>query len=148
MHQQLDNQRSVAPFRLDEPHFNADLFKALGGLAQLQAPLLERTFSVQLFGDSKRFEDLRPAVLAVLRRHSPFAAEYSGDDDSLLRAQQVQRVPEYVLLKGPLTLEVVGTQLALGPYVDGLSLPATMLRTAQVIDCSARAVITVENTTS
>ncbi len=148
LRQQLDSHHSVAPFRLAEPQFNADLLKILDGLVQLHAPLLERTFSVQLFGNSKRFEDLRPAVLAVLRRHSPYAAEYSGDDDSLLRAHHVQRVPEYVLLKGPLTLELAGIKLALGAYSDGLSLPATTLRTARGIDCPARAVITIENTTS
>jgi hypothetical protein len=145
---QLDSHHTVAPFRLAEPQFNADLLKILRGLAQLQAPLLERTFSVQLFGNSKRFEDLRPAVLAVLRRHSPYAAEYNGDDNSLLRAHHVQRVPEYVLLKGPLTLELADTKLTLGAYSDGLSLPATTLRASKVIDCPARAVITVENTTS
>jgi len=148
LRQQLDTHHSIAPFQLDDPRFNTDLLDALNALAQLQTPLLERTFSVQLFGDSKRFEDLRPAVLTVLRRHSPHAAEYSDDGDSLLRVHQLQRVPEYVLLKGPLTLEVAGTKLALGPYTDGLSLPATTLRTARVIDCPARAVITVENTTS
>ena len=57
-------------------------------------------------------------------------------------------MPQYVLLKGPLTLELVGTKLALGAYSDGLSLPATTLRTTRVIDCPARAVITIENATS
>ena len=103
---------------------------------------------MQLFGDSKRFEDLRPAVLTVLRRHSPYAPDHVGDDDSLLRAHQLQRVPEYVLLCGPLTLKLAEVTLSLTPYLDGLSLPATTLRAATVLDCPARAVITIENATS
>lgn len=148
LRQQLDTHHSIAPFQLDEPAFNIDLFDALNALAQLQTPLLERTFSVQLFGDSKRFEDLRPAVLTVLRRHSPYAPDHLGDDDSLLRAHLLQRVPEYVLLCGPLTLELAETTLVLTPYPDGLSLPATTLRVATVLACPARAVITIENATS
>lgn len=148
LRQQLDTQHSLAPFQFDEPQFNADLLSALAALARLQSPLLERTFSVQLFGDSKRFEDLRPAVLAVLRRHSPHAADHAGDDDSLLRAHHLQRVPEYVLACGPLRLQAFDTTLALAAYRDGLGLPATTLRAARILDCPARAIITVENATS
>ncbi len=146
--EQLDTHHSITPFQLDDPHFNTDLLKALSALAQLQDPLLERTFSVQLFGDSKRFENLRPAVLAVLRRYSPYAPDHLGDDDSLLRAHQLHRVPEYVLLCGPLTLRSADESLSLALYRDGLSLPATLLRAAAVLDCPARAVITIENATS
>lgn len=145
---QLDTYHSLAPFQLDEAQFNADLLKAFGAMAQLHSPLLERTFSVQLFGNSKRFEDLRPAVLTVLRRHSPHAADHLGDDDSLLRAHHLQRVPEYVSLCGPLTLTLSSATLELTAYRDGLSLPATTLRAATSHTCPARAVITIENATS
>ena len=148
LRQQLDTHHSIAPFQLDDPRFNTDLLNALNALAQLQAPLLERTFSVQLFGDSKRFEDLRPAVLTALRRHSPYAADHLGDDDSLLRAHQLQRVPEYVLMCGPLTLKLAEATLLLAIYRDGLSLPATTLRAVTALDCPARVVITIENATS
>jgi hypothetical protein len=148
LRQQLDTYHSIAPFQLDDPRFNTDLLDTFNALAQLQTPLLERTFSVQLFGDSKRFEDLRPAVLTVLRRHSPYAPDHLGDDDSLLRAHLLQRVPEYVLLCGPLALKLTDTTLPLTLYPDGLSLPATTLRAATVLACPARAVITIENATS
>ena len=139
LRQQFDTYHSIAPFQLDDPHFNQDLLDTLNALAPLQSPILERTFSVQLFGDSKHFENLRPAVLALLRRHSPYALDHLGDDDSLLRAHQLQRVPEYVLLCGPVTLKSFDTILPLAAYRDGLSLPATMLRATAVLDCPARA---------
>jgi hypothetical protein len=65
-----------------------------------------------------------------------------------LRAHQLQRVPEYGLMRGPLTLKLAEVTLSLAPYLDGLSLPATTLRAATVFDCPARAVITIENATS
>lgn len=59
--------------RLDDDELNHALLAALDGLARLEAPVLERVFSVRVLNNSKRFEALRGDVLHLLRRFSPQA---------------------------------------------------------------------------
>lgn len=148
--QQLVQQRSPAPLNREDPALNADLLCALAGIAALRTPTLERSLSTRLFGDSKRLEQLRSAVLSVLRRHAADAASYAGDNWALLRAHGLDRVPEYVPLAGPLVL--VGQHGAplhdLSGFCPSVALSAAYLRTAGVAACAASMVITVENATS
>lgn len=145
---QLQAQRSVAPLALDDPPANRDLLQVLAALAQLRAPTLERLFSAQVLGDSKRFGTLRGKVLTILRRHAPVAADFGDDDGSLLRAFGLERVPEYVALGGPLVLTDNAQPFDLTGFVPSLGLSAAMLRHTSVARCAAQAVVTVENATS
>jgi len=149
---QLDAHTSVAPLKLssddDDLRWNRDLLAALGALAQLPAPMLERKFSVRLFGDSKRFEELRGAVVKVLRRHNPESAGYGDDDKALLRAHQLDRAPEYAPVAGPLALRIEDQLIDVSRFAPSVALSAAMLRKAAVAGCPARAVVTVENLTS
>ena len=148
MTQQLDAHRSVAPLDLATPRENHDLIRALAALADLSAPTLERKLSTQLFGDSKRLKDLLRPMLAVLRRHDPSAADYGDDDGALLRAHQLERVPEYVPLAGPLVLQTGQSQLDVTPFAPSVAISAATIRSARVAACSARAILTIENATS
>ncbi|HEY9430488.1 MAG TPA: hypothetical protein VI260_03275 [Blastocatellia bacterium] len=103
--------------------WNRDLLAALAELARLREPALERKFSVRLFGDSKRFEDLRGAVIRALRRHDPESAVF-GDDGALLRAYRLERAPGYVPIAGPLILQSGHQTLDLTPFVAGVAIPA------------------------
>ncbi len=146
---QLARHRSVAPLKFDDARWNRDLLGAIQAIAGATQPTLERTLSVRLFGDSKRLEALRGAIVTVLRRHVPDAASYDNDQWALLRAHHLERVPEYVPLAGPLVLETeTGALLDLEPFVPSLALPATMLHTATVAACAATTLVTVENLTS
>jgi len=149
---QLQAHRSVAPLKLSadpaDEQWNRDLLLALDALARLRSPTLERKFSVQLFSHSKRFEDLRGAVVTILRRHDPESGGYGDDEKALLRAHQLERAPEYAPIAGPLVLRLEERKLDLAPFAYGVALPATMLREAMVADCAASAVVTVENLTS
>ena len=145
---QLAAHRSVAPLSLDDPRTSADLLRALDALAQLNAPILQRTLSVRLFADSKRLEEFKSALVGVLRRFDPDAATYGEDDWAMLNAHQLMRVPEYVPLAGPLRLQVQGASLDLAPFVPSVALSATTLRAALVGNCSAHVLVTVENATS
>jgi hypothetical protein len=141
----IETQASVAPLRLNDAAWNRDLLRALDALARLDAPLLERKFSVRLFGDSKRFTDLRAPLLQILRRHDAAATGFGDDDPALLRSFHLERNPEYVTIAGPLVLQ---GPLDLTPFDRGVAVPATTLRAAAVSACSADAVVTIENLTS
>ncbi len=137
---QLEAHRSVAPLALNDPRGNA--------LAQLQAPILERTFSTRLLANSKRFEELEGGVISVLRRFDPEASVYRDDDRALVRARHLERVPEYVPLAGALVLSVEGHLLDLSPFMPSVALSAAMLRVARVHACPVHTIVTVENATS
>lgn len=151
---QVETGRSPAPLVLGDAVFNADLFRALAALAGLQASILERTLSTRLFGDSKRLETLRGAILGVLRRHDPGADAFDDDDWALLRAHGLERVPEYVPLAGPLILLHPGpgerppSLLDLALFTPSVAISAAMLREVAVAACDAQVLVTVENTTS
>lgn len=147
--------RKPAPLERGDPTLSADLLRALGGLADLREPTLERALSVRLFGDSKRLDALRGALLRVLRAHDPQAAAFGDDDGALLRAHLLERVPEYVPLAGPLLLWAPAEHgaepdvaLDLAPFRPSLALSAATLRRARVAACDARLALTVENPTS
>lgn len=155
LREQLASHRSVAPFDLGDPQKNADLFKLLDAVATLQTLTMERTLSTRLFGNSKRLEMLRPALLAILRRHAADAEVYGNDDVALLRAYHLERMPLYIPLAGPLILhtparehETVCPLLDMSPFVRGLALPGNTLRDARIAACEAKVLITVENGTS
>lgn len=149
---QLQAHRSVAPLKLgDAPadaRWNRDLLLALDALARLRSPTLERKFSVQLFSDSKRFEDLRDAVVKVLRRHDTESPVYGEDDKALLRAHHLDRAPEYLPIAGPLTLRIEDRLIDLTPFAPGVALSAAMLREAVLAECAASVIVTIENLTS
>lgn len=146
---QLHRHRSVAPLKLDDARWNRDLLRALAAIAGTTQPMLERSFSARLFGNSKRLEALCPAIVTVLRRHDPDAASYGDDQWALLRAHHLDRAPEYVPLAGPIVLQTAEqVRLDLAPFVPSVALPATMLRTTTVVACAATTLVTVENVTS
>jgi hypothetical protein len=148
----LANHSSVAPLKLSTTEagarWNHDLLAALAALAQLCEPALERKFSVRLFGDSKRFEDLRGAVIRTLRRHDPESAFFGDDDGALLRAYRLERAPEYVPIAGPMIMQSDHQTLDLTPFVAGVAIPATTLNQVTTHRCDGSAVVTVENSTS
>jgi hypothetical protein len=151
---QLDAHRSVAPLSRDDPQLNHDLLRALGALAELHTPTLERSLSVRLFGDSKRLETLRGAIVRVLRQHDRTAGTFGEDDRALLQAHQLDRAPEYVPIAGPLALRLAAADgrepavVDLIPLQPSVALSAAMLRSAEVTVCYATDLITVENATS
>lgn len=151
--QQLAEHRSVTPLTLDNSHWNRDLLAALAALARLQHPTSERTLSVRLFADSKRLAELRSAMVTVLRRCDPAAAEFGDDDRALLQAYLLERIPEYIPLAGPLLLQISALDGATPPldlrtFERGIALPTSTLQTCTVSACTATTVLTIENATS
>ena len=145
----LTAERSLAPFDLDKPEWNEDLFRLLDAVATVRTPTLLRTLSVRLYADSKRASDYLGAVVSVLRRHDPEATLYGDETWAVLRGYNVENIPEYIPLAGPLCLRQAGGQLLdLTPFASSVALPATILAGADVVGCTATAVITVENATS
>jgi len=145
---QVSAHRRAAPLELGDHELNSDILAAVDALAQLTEPVLERTLSTRVFGDSKRLRQLRGAILAILREHDVDSAVYADDDWALLRAHNLERVPEYITVAGPISMHFEGKTIDLAVFTHGVALPASMLRGVDNISCSARGVISVENSSS
>lgn len=145
---QLNTHASVSPLELNNPEWNRDLLCALEAIGGLRVSTLERTLSVQLFSRSKRLKELREAIVTVLRRHDREASNYGEENWALLQAHYLDRVPEYLPIAGPLTLQSKGCSIDLAAFAPSVALSAAMLREATVIGYPASSIVTVENATS
>lgn len=131
------------PLDWDAPGEARDVLIALAALAKLPEATLERVLSTRVFGDSKRFEAIRPKVVRLLAQFWPGAD--AVEDSDLLRAIGVDRAPEYVPVAGPI---VIDRTLDLAGVPFSVALPAPVLRTAAFGHSGAAAVVTIENETS
>jgi hypothetical protein len=154
---QLEAYRSPAPLSFSDLQMSRDLLRALSAIAQLEAPTLARRLSIELFGSSKRLEELLGKVVVVLRAHAPDAVVYGDDEWALLQAYKVCRPSEYIPLAGPLSLmihkaphgdERPPAQLHIDPALPSICLSEEILREAVITSCPATALITIENQTS
>jgi len=61
---QLRDGKSPAPFSLTDSEWNLDLLTILAALPSLKTETPYRIFSVRIFNDSKRFDEIKPALVA------------------------------------------------------------------------------------
>jgi hypothetical protein len=144
---QLSRYLSIAPLDLQDSQKNANLLLAISTIAQLDEPVLERILSIRLFNDSKRLETLLDAILLILRHHDPDATLYGKDTNALLLAHHIARVPEHILVAGPLVLQTRDACLDITPFKPSVAISAATLHNATSISCTAKQVITIENAT-
>ncbi len=146
--QQLKHEKSPAPFLLNDPEFNQDLLAALAALEGVEPETPYRVFSVRVFNDSKRFEDLKSAVIRLACLGQP--EWYDLESVEVLRELNLVPNPGYLYLSGP--WEVVdewGQMLSLGGFSPSVGLPAAQAaRLQQVKIAPAMQVLCIENATS
>lgn len=139
--------KSPAPFSLTATGFNEDLIAALTGLDQITEETPYRVFSVRTFNNSKRFDDLRPALVRLARLGN---AEWKRlPEADLLREINLVANPTYLLLAGAWTLvDKEGQVLALGEFNPSVGLPAVQAAYLQRVNTRAGRVLCIENLTT
>jgi hypothetical protein len=154
--QQIEEYKIPIPLSLSDIEMSRDLLLALSAIATLHQPMLERILSSELFGDSKRLEQMRGAIVSVLRIHASDTSLDREDDWQLLQAHNVFRPPEYVPIAGTLSLVfadatqnvIEGRTLHLDATLPSIALSEDILRTASISSWDARTLVTIENLTS
>jgi hypothetical protein len=143
----LKQNQSPAPFSLADPAYNEDLLSALAAVSALEEETPFRVFSVRVFNDSKRFEDLKPALIRLARLGR---AEWKRlSEDELLRELNLVANPSYLLLSGAWTLvDDTGQVLSLGEFSPSVGLAAVQAAHIARVSVHARRVICVENLTT
>ena len=145
---QIKENKSPAPFTLTDPAFNEDLLTALASLAQLDEETPFRVFSVRIFNDSKRFEDLKKAVVRLARLGQREWKRLAEDD--LLRELNLVANPTYLLLSGPWILvdRRGGQMLSLGDFSPSVGIPAVQAMHLERVRVNAGMVLCIENLTT
>ena len=95
---QLRAGKSPSPFSLTDSDFNHDLLAVLSALSTLTAETPCRVFSVRVFNDTKRLDDLKSALIRLARRANPEWKSLNNED--LLRELNLVANPNYIHLAG------------------------------------------------
>jgi hypothetical protein len=150
LNQILDKLRagkSPSPFSLTASDFNADLLAALLALSSLQIETPHRVFSVRVFNDTKRFDDLRPALVRLARQANPEWESLTNED--LLRELNLVANPGYIHLSGNWQLTTTdGEILSLNGFSPSVGFPAAQVNSIQTVSVHADSVLCIENLTS
>lgn len=144
---QLRAGKSPSPFSLTESDFNHDLLAALQALSTLTAETPYRVFSVRAFNDTKRFDDLKSAIIRLARRAN---AEWKSlNNENLLRELNLVANPTYIHLAGNWELtDSNGQIINLNSFNPSVGFPASQITSIQRINIRADSVLCIENLTS
>jgi len=152
------------PLRAEKSDELKDLLRGFNALCAGRAEeIVKRSLSIQLYGDSKRWQQLERGILQLLREFklsfcgiSEAADDVSangtdvdtGDPTALLAQYGIVDNPGHIYLSGSLILATPKGQIDLSYFEPDLGLPTNMVREMIVVNCPAQAVVTVENLTA
>lgn len=144
---QLKAGKSPAPFSLTDKEFNHDLLTALAELDQVDEETPYRVFSVRVFNDSKRFEDLIGALRTLARRSQP---DWKGlSNDELLHELNLTANPTHLYLYGPWRLvDDAAQMISIAEFHPAVGLPAAQAHRLRRVMVDAPQVICIENQTT
>ncbi len=135
--------------RLETEEDYEDLFKGLQAFfAPRQQEILKRQLSVNLYRDSKRWEDLEKNILWVVQTYCTSEEEKNMEDGDLLSEHNILPNPRHINLAGPLTFSTPRGRVAVSSFHPDLGLSPSMVQEMVMEECTASAVVTVENLTS
>lgn len=144
---QLRAGKSPSPFSISDSNLNLDLLAVLQALPTLTTETPYRVFSVRFFNDSKRFEDLRSALVRLVRRANPEWKSLISED--LLRELNLVANPGYVHLAGNWELtDINGQIINLDSFTPSIGFPASQIASIQRIAIHSESVLCIENLTS
>lgn len=144
--QQLRTGKSPSPFSLSDTNLDLDLLAVLQALPTLTTETPYRVFSVRVFNDSKRFEDLKLALVRLARRANPEWKLLASE--ALLRELNLVANPGYIHLAGNWELtDTNGQIIHLDSFTPSLGFPASQITSIQHITIRAESILCIENLT-
>ena len=144
---QLRAGKSPAPFSLTDSSWNLDLLTVLSALSSLETETPYRVFSVHTFNNSKRIDELRPAIVRLARLANREWKSLSTED--VLRELNLVSNPNYIYMAGNWQLTThSGEILSLSGFIPSVGFPAAQIETIQTVAIHADSVLCIENLTS
>ena len=126
---------------------NLGLLAVLLALSGFQTETPYRVFSVRLFNDSKRFDELNPAIVRLARSTNPKWKKLSNKE--ILRELHLVANPNYIHLAGNWQLTTQsGEILPLSRFSPSVGFPAAQVETLHSATIHADAILCIENLTT
>jgi hypothetical protein len=139
--------KSVSPFSLTDTDWNLDLLSVLAALPELKVETPYRVFSVQVFNDSKRFDELKRAFVRLARLANPQWKSLPAEE--LLGELNLVANPVYIHFSGNWQFTTAsGEVLSLGGFIPSIGFPAIQASSIQAVNVYAEAVLCIENLTA
>lgn len=123
-----------------------NIFLILTAMTRLEEDIWRRRFSVNVLGDSKRFEnDYEDKILTVLKKYSP-KAEEGMEDAEILAEHKIRTYSQTLELKGGIEYRLEQALIDTSASVYGTVLNAQTLERAFPVSLkSVKKIITIEN---
>lgn len=146
--ERIKQNKNVEYFSGDLEEFS-DILKAAHAVLQNENEIFIRDFSIQLFGDSKRFEKIQNSVVSLI-------SKYGGEDfvekENLLSSFGIVKTPTYVCVKGNAVVFFVSEEnsqkLDLSKFKGDIAFSTETLKEITSVKVNAKKIVTVENLTS
>ena len=138
----LGKNKNVKFYDGDKKNY-IDTMKMIAAVLRNEEELFIRDFSINLFQDSKRAEQLKEKVSSFLIYYGDFE-----EKDSVLEECGVVDTPTYVTMKGNVLISLGGQLLDLSKLNGDVSLSTMSLKEIDFIRVLGTRVVTVENLTS
>lgn len=119
------------------------LLKLTRAVLENEEEIFVRNFSIRLFGDSKRVEQLQAKVQSLLFQYGEFE-----EKDAVLEECGIVRTPTYVMVKGNGSIRLGQQVLDLKQIKGDIALSTASLKELSEVTVSGRRVVTIENLTS
>ncbi len=132
-----------------------DALRCIAAIERNSSELMEREFSISLFGDSKYFEKtLKSSVCAQLLKFSPYgegichSIEPKQRNTAILSCYQIEQNPSYIYMKGNGAIRFAdGTVMRLSANYP-MAISSTVISQIQEIIVQSDTVMTIENLTT
>ena len=144
----LQENKSVKEFiELDNITGTRKLFHAIQAIEKNKEPLYLREFSIRVFQDSKAFEQIMSKIYYVYRC---FDDSYqNGDMGEWLADYNIYQNPNYVYIKGDISMHIENQEINLSLFKQGLGISGEDIEKIEITKSSAiRKIITIENLTT
>ena len=142
----ISRTRSLGVRLPADPGERRDLLLAIKKIDRMDdTEILERVFSMQCFGDSKRFEKVvKPRLLGALTKY--LDSEDDSTDEALLRQIGITRYPEQFEFCGPVTITFDTGTVDYSPLHSGGSVSLPDLQFGRLsISAKISRVLSIEN---
>ena len=144
---QIHAGKSVSPFSLMDTDWNLDLLAVLAALSELKTEAPYRVFSVQVFNESKRFDELKPALIRLARLVNPQLKSLHAEE--LLGELNLVANPTYIHFSGNWQFTTAsGEVLSLSGFIPSVGFPAIQVAFIKAVNVYADAVLCIENLTA
>lgn len=138
----IEKNQNVEYYNHDLEEYRALLEAAVAALRNREEIFI-RNFSIQVFHDSKRLEQLAGKLSSLLYQYGEFQ-----EKEAVLEECGIVRTPTYVMLKGNARLMLGGQELDLSLLRGDIALSTESLKGLQDLVVLGVRVVTVENLTS